>query len=155
MQLLLLVLHVSVLSKVIKQTKKFFELMLAEYSDWDRGSTYTVADSLNRSMLSHVKANLLTHLSTLTSSRPSLNKNVMWPPPAAAVITMVAGGLYASIQWTVSKCFGAFCQNKWIYLPFSPDIGDTDKQKIEGQFLTVKLTVKAVTIKIPCTTGLE
>lgn len=40
-----LFLHVSVLSKVIKQTKKFLELVLAEYSDLDRGSTHTLADS--------------------------------------------------------------------------------------------------------------
>lgn len=117
----------------LNKQKKFLELVLAEYSDLDRGSTHTHLLTLSGSMLSHVKANLLTHLSTLTSSPPSLNKNVPWPPPAAVGITIVAGGLDVSIQWTVNKCFWG--RNEWIYLPFSKDIGDMDKQKTQGQFL--------------------
>lgn len=84
-------------------------------------------------MRSHVKANSLTHLSTLTSSRPSLNKKAH--VTSSCGCPMLAGGLYCSIQRTVSECFG----NKWIYSPAGPDNRDTDKQKTECRFLTEEL----------------
>lgn len=56
---------------------------------------------------------------------------------SSCVCPMPAGGLYCSIQRTVSECFG----NKWIYSPIGPDIRDTDKQKTEWQFLTEELKV--------------
>lgn len=103
-------------------------------------------------MLSHVKANLLTHLSTLTSSRPSLNKNVPWPPPAAVGITIVAGGLDVSIQWTVNKCFGAE-MNGFIYHSVRTlEIRTSKRQK--DNFSTDKLTATLVTTKITYTAAL-
>lgn len=104
-------------------------------------------------MLSHVKANLLTHLSTLTSSRAPLNKNVPRPPPAAVVvITIVAGGLHVSIQWTVNKCFWAE-MNGFIYHSVKTlEIRTSKRQK--DNFSTDKLTATLVTTKITDTAAL-
>lgn len=122
---------VSVFSKVIKEIKKKGSWAHTyEIFSLDGGSARTVADCWNQSMRSHVKANSLTHLSALTSSRPSLNKKTH--VTSSCGCPMLAGGLYCSIQRTVSECFG----KKWIYSPIGPDIRDADKRKTEWQFLT-------------------
>lgn len=126
---------VSVFWKVIKEIKKGFWAHTYEIFSLDGGSARTVADCCNQSMRSHVKANSLTHLSTLTSSRPSLNKKNY--VTSSCGCPMLAGGLNCSIQRTVSECFW----NKWIYSPIGPAIRDTDKQKTEWWFLTEELRV--------------